>query len=132
MASTLAPATTPLWAMGVAMAVTLVYLLVNDPRPPVMRATILTWMMCIAWFLGRETFSFNTLAAALQAAHRVDTLKGDGPVTVDLAAGVAQDGAGNDNTAATTFSITFDGSAPTGAINWRASPGPTNTSPIPD
>ena len=48
------------WAMGAAMAVTILYALVADPRPPVVRATILTWMMCIAWSVGREAFSFNT------------------------------------------------------------------------
>ncbi|WP_417493200.1 Ig-like domain-containing protein [Maricaulis sp.] len=37
----------------------------------------------------------------------------DGDVTVDLAAGAAQDVAGNDNTAATQFTISTDGTAPT-------------------
>ncbi|WP_417493245.1 Ig-like domain-containing protein [Maricaulis sp.] len=37
----------------------------------------------------------------------------DGAVTVDIAAGAAQDSAGNDNLAATQFSITFDATAPT-------------------
>ncbi|SDL65837.1 Ig-like domain-containing protein [Maricaulis salignorans] len=37
----------------------------------------------------------------------------DGDVTVDLAAGAAQDAAGNDNTAATQFTISTDGTAPT-------------------
>tara|TARA_R110002073_G_scaffold34954_1_gene102885 strand:+ start:5111 stop:14044 length:8934 start_codon:yes stop_codon:yes gene_type:complete len=37
----------------------------------------------------------------------------DGAVTIDVAAAAAQDGAGNDNTAATQFSITNDGTAPT-------------------
>ena len=36
----------------------------------------------------------------------------DGSATVDIAAGVAQDLAGNDNTVATQFSITFDGNSP--------------------
>ncbi len=40
----------------------------------------------------------------------------DGTVTVDVAAGVAQDAAGNDNTAATQFSIESDGTAPGIAI----------------
>jgi hypothetical protein len=40
----------------------------------------------------------------------------DGSVTVDVAAGVAQDDAGNDNTAATQFSIENDETAPTVAI----------------
>ena len=37
----------------------------------------------------------------------------DGDVTVDLAAGTAQDAAGNDNTVATQFTISTDGTAPT-------------------
>ncbi len=53
-----------IWALVAAVVITLVYTLVADPRPPVVRATILTWMMCLAWHLGREAFSFNTLAAA--------------------------------------------------------------------
>jgi hypothetical protein len=40
----------------------------------------------------------------------------DGPVTVDVAAGAAQDAAGNANTAATQFSIGFDGTPPTVAL----------------
>ncbi|WP_417498113.1 Ig-like domain-containing protein [Maricaulis sp.] len=40
------------------------------------------------------------------------TPSADGAVTVDLAAAAAQDAAGNDNTAATQFSITNDGTAP--------------------
>lgn len=44
----------------------------------------------------------------------------DGTVTLDVAAGVAQDAAGNDNTAATQFSVTADVSAPTAAITSSA------------
>ncbi|MFY0599644.1 MAG: cadherin domain-containing protein [Cyclobacteriaceae bacterium] len=40
------------------------------------------------------------------------TPSADGAVTVDIAAAVAQDLVGNDNTVATQFSITFDGSSP--------------------
>jgi uncharacterized repeat protein (TIGR02543 family) len=39
----------------------------------------------------------------------------DGPVTVDIGAGAAQDAAGNASTAAVQFSITSDRTAPTGA-----------------
>jgi hypothetical protein len=49
----------------------------------------------------------------------------DGPVTVDVAAGAAQDAAGNDNTAATQFSIEADGSAPQVSIGSTAV-GPIN------
>ncbi|WP_323760991.1 autotransporter outer membrane beta-barrel domain-containing protein, partial [Maricaulis sp.] len=44
----------------------------------------------------------------------------DGAVTVDVAAGVAQDGAGNTNTAATQFSITNDETAPSVALTGPA------------
>ena len=44
------------------------------------------------------------------------TPSGDGPVTVDIADGVAQDAAGNDNTAAEQFSIEADASAPSVSI----------------
>ncbi|MFP6791402.1 MAG: Ig-like domain-containing protein [Thalassolituus sp.] len=40
----------------------------------------------------------------------------DGPVTVDVAAAVATDGAGNGNTAAAQLTATYDGSAPTVVI----------------
>ena len=46
----------------------------------------------------------------------------DGQVTVNVAADVAQDTAGNDNTAATQFSVTVDTTAPAPAINGPASP----------
>ena len=54
----------------------------------------------------------------------------DGLVTADIAAGVAQDAAGNSNTAATQFSRTFDSVGPTVTIT-SAVPDPTNTSSIP-
>jgi len=41
----------------------------------------------------------------------------DGSVTVDIAAGVAQDAASNGNTAATQFSIVYDGTAPSVTIS---------------
>jgi len=49
---------------------------------------------------GPLEFTFNVAPTA------------DGQVTVDVAAGAAKDGAGNDNTAATTLTRTFDGTAP--------------------
>ena len=54
----------------------------------------------------------------------------DGAVTVDIAAGVAQDPSGNNNTAAAQFSITFDTTAPTVTITSTAGSS-TNTTPIP-
>ena len=53
-----------------------------------------------------------------------------GTVTVDVAANVAQDASGNDNTAATQFSIVYDNTAPTLGITSTLT-SPTNTSPIP-
>ena len=51
------------------------------------------------------------------------TPAGDGTVTLDIAAGAAQDAAGNGNTAAAQVSTTYDATAPTVAItSTRASP----------
>ena len=58
------------------------------------------------------------------------TPSGQGPVTADIAAGVASDSAGNGNTAATQFSRTYDSVAPTVTMSSAAS-NPTNASPIP-
>ncbi len=58
------------------------------------------------------------------------TPSGQGAVTVDVAAGVAQDAALNNNTAATQFSITYDSTSPTVTLTSTAS-SPTKTSPIP-
>ena len=58
------------------------------------------------------------------------TPSGQGAVTVDVAAGVAQDAALNPNTAATQFSITCDSTSPTVTLTSTAS-SPTKTSPIP-
>lgn len=46
----------------------------------------------------------------------------DGTVTIDVAAGVAQDGAGNDNEAASQFPVTADITAPTLAITGPVGP----------
>ncbi len=54
---------------------------------------------------------------------------GQGTVSADIAAGVAQDAAGNGNTAAITLSRTYDSQAPTVSMSSTA-PSPTNTSPI--
>ncbi|MCK5171250.1 MAG: hypothetical protein KAQ75_15335, partial [Bacteroidales bacterium] len=52
-----------------------------------------------------------------------------GTVTVDVFAGVASDPAGNENTAATQFSIQFDGIKPDVTVSTTESD-PTNVSPI--
>ncbi len=54
----------------------------------------------------------------------------EGPVTVGIAAGVAQDAAGNLNTAAAPFSVNYDSMAPTVGISSPAAD-PTNLNPIP-
>lgn len=59
----------------------------------------------------------NAAASALATADNLNftatiTPSGPGDVTVDVAAGVAQDAVGNDNAAATTFSVTNDTTAP--------------------
>jgi hypothetical protein len=58
------------------------------------------------------------------------TPAGEGAVTVNVAAAVAQDAAGNGNTAATQYGITYDSTSPTVTLSSTAS-SPTKTSPIP-
>lgn len=53
----------------------------------------------------------------------------DGPITVDVAGSVAQDAAGNNNSAATQFTITYDTTAPTVALTSGAAD-PLSTSPF--
>jgi len=66
-----------------------------------------------------RTYTFSVTAAA------------DGPVTVDIAAGVATDGAGTPNDAATQLAVTFDGTAPTVAITTPGLNDPTTLTAIP-
>jgi hypothetical protein len=64
------------------------------------------------------------------ASYTVDlTPSGDGAITIDIGAGVAQDPAGNDNIAAPQFAIVYDGTAPAVAIS-SDDPSPTNANPI--
>ncbi|MDP4209832.1 MAG: Ig-like domain-containing protein, partial [Bacteroidota bacterium] len=58
------------------------------------------------------------------------TPAGQGTVTINIAANVAQDAAGNRNTASNTLNIVYDSQAPSVNITSSAS-SPTNTSPIP-
>ena len=67
---------------------------------------------------GSITYTFNVTPTA------------SGTVTVDIAAGVAQDAAGNTNTAAVQLTRTYNATAPTVTISSTAS-NPTSTSPIP-
>ncbi len=69
---------------------------------------------------GDVTVSNGTVAnfAGSGSAYTFDLVPaGQGLVTADIAAGAAQDGAGNDNTAATQFSRTYDSIAPTVMID---------------
>lgn len=65
--------------------------------------------------VGNGTASgFSATSAAVYTA--IITPAADGAVTVDIASGAAQDAAGNDNAAATQFSIENDETAPTVAL----------------
>jgi len=73
----------------------------------------------------------SNLVAVSGSVYTFDiTPDAGGVVTVDIAGGIAQDDAGNDNTVAVQFTITYDTVAPTVVITSTATD-PTNTSPIP-
>ncbi len=59
--------------------------------------------------------AFSATSASVYTALITPTA--DGSVTVDVAGSVAQDGVGNNNTAATQLAVTYDGTAPTVAIS---------------
>jgi hypothetical protein len=64
------------------------------------------------------------------ASYSIDiTPSGQGAVTVNVAAGVATDAAGNGNTAATQLSRTYDGISPSVTVS-SLIPDPTNVSPV--
>ncbi len=72
----------------------------------------------------------NLVATTPGQVWTVDiTPTADGLVSVDVAGGVAQDAAGNPNTAAPTLSRTFDGTAPTVSIG-TPSVSLTNSGPV--
>ena len=52
------------WAVLAVAAVTVLYALLVDARPPVVRATVLVLISCWAICIGRQALGFNTLAAA--------------------------------------------------------------------
>ena len=52
------------WAVLAVAAVTVLYALLVDARPPVVRATVLVLLSCWAICIGRQALGFNTLAAA--------------------------------------------------------------------
>ena len=51
-------------AVVVAAAV-LGFVLMTEMEPPVLRAAILVWVICLGWILGREPMNLNTLAAGV-------------------------------------------------------------------
>ncbi|UCF33651.1 MAG: ComEC/Rec2 family competence protein [Phycisphaerales bacterium] len=53
---------TEIWAMTVAVAF---YLLVAEPRPPILRASIIALIFCIACFLGRQRARLNWISATV-------------------------------------------------------------------
>lgn len=52
------------WAIA---AVTVLYAVVTDAQPPVVRATIMVVVLCVGRAVGRQTLGLNTLAAAALA-----------------------------------------------------------------
>jgi len=52
------------WAAASIAVVTLLYALMVDVEPPVVRATVLVLVACCATYWGRRTFGMNSLAAA--------------------------------------------------------------------
>jgi hypothetical protein len=87
----------------------------------------------IGFVVGDITVTGGTLSnfSGSGASYTVDvTPSGDGTITANVAAGVAQDEAGNDNEAATQFSIVSDRTEPTVSIS-STETSPTNANPIP-
>ena len=52
------------WSAALVSSAALVYMLLVDAGPSVVRATVLVVVMCAAWYFGRYPVSFNSLAAA--------------------------------------------------------------------
>ncbi len=52
------------WAVLAVVTLTILYALLVDARPPVVRATVLLVISCWAVYLGRRPLGFNTLSAA--------------------------------------------------------------------
>ena len=52
------------WALAAIVLVTLLYAIVTDAQPPVVRSTVVVIVMCLARALGRRSLQLNTWAAA--------------------------------------------------------------------
>ncbi|WP_221793391.1 tandem-95 repeat protein [Oceanobacter mangrovi] len=80
--------------------------------------------------ISASNASLSNFAATSSSVYTVTVSPtADGTVTLDVNAGVATDGTGNSNTAASQFSITYDATAPTVAIS-SSETDPTASSPF--
>lgn len=52
------------WAMGIVAAVCVLYAATTDAQPPVVRATVMVLVACLAMVIARRPLGFNSLAAA--------------------------------------------------------------------
>ena len=88
----------------------------NDPQSGLFTVTA-TFSETMTGLTADGIVVVNGTKGALSGSGTTYTIKvtpdNDGPVTVNVAAGVAQDAAGNGNTAATQLSVTTDATAPT-------------------
>ena len=96
----------------------------NDPYSGVFTVTA-TFSESVTGFTADDITVVNGTKGSLSGSGTTYTMditpSSDGAVTVDVAANVAQDAAGNNNTAATQLSVTTDGTAPTVALTSDAS-----------
>jgi hypothetical protein len=106
----------------------------SDPTNAVIPVTVTFTESVTGFTAGDITAGNGTVSnfAGSGASYSFDlTPSADGTVTADIAASVAQDLAGNDNTAATQFSRTYDGTAPTvTGIGRFIGANPTNSSSV--
>jgi competence protein ComEC len=52
------------WALGIVVLTSLAYAATTDAQPPVVRATVMVLVGCLAVLLGRRVLAFNSIAAA--------------------------------------------------------------------
>ncbi len=52
------------WALGVVVLACVLYAATTDAQPPVVRATVMVVVACLAMLLGRRALGFNSIAAA--------------------------------------------------------------------
>ncbi len=108
-------------------------LLITSAAPAITNSTIpltVTFDQAVTGFIAGDLTVGNGTVTAFSgsgATYAVTiTATTDGTVTVDIAGGVAQDLAGNNNTTGAQFARTFDHTAPTAAIALGGA-NPTNT-----